>query len=492
MAFNQQQQQANAFANSYFGGAIPQQHTQLPLPTPNQPLYPSSEAFQNPAAGLCQRKKLNFNISIPDPKQFISQDGDQNRFQNVYPTPQSSHSNSQSHYFDQPTKRRRLDSSSDDSGSESSVLPSPPRSAPVTPITPTPSGDYGFPLEESINEPQVILKLYGIQTTVVTPPVPQFSVASITPLPSPTYVPEPVVQERMLDPSDKLRQMFSEESKCIPSTETAQRTSHETLRSQMIQWLIQINRDPHLRFHPETVFLAVNYADRYLSSNRLSKSSHYFLLGMVSLSVAAKIVEEFNDPLMEDMLKFLGQWNYTISDIKRMERKLLASLEWSLYAITPAQLLYELLRQSTVQKQIQELFAPSQPSNITINTAANFLTSLQHRLPLSSNSEPSSWRTENWKGYEGISRTVVRILCTLSEDVLLKSLHDPRFRAYNPSVITLAALNLALELHANTLLAHHPDHFSHLRTTRLRIIFGPGHRQQTLAKCVAELRTFIR
>lgn len=162
---------------------------------------------------------------------------------------------------------------------------------------------------------------------------------------------------------------------------------------------------------------------------------------MVSLSVAAKIVEEFNDPLMEDMLKFLGQWNYTISDIKRMERKLLASLEWSLYAITPAQLLYELLRQSTVQKQIQELFAPSQPSNITINTAANFLTSLQHRLPLSSNSEPSSWRTENWKGYEGISRTVVRILCTLSEDVLLKSLHGSSllspFLSLRPVSLTL-------------------------------------------------------
>ncbi|CCW60311.1 unnamed protein product [Phytomonas sp. EM1] len=113
---------------------------------------------------------------------------------------------------------------------------------------------------------------------------------------------------------------------------------NEKMRMILIDWLI----DVHLKFklHPETMFLAVNLIDRYLSCintkyNALSyvPRSQLQLVGVCAMLLAAKY-EEIWPPELKECVHISAN-TYTREEIIKMERNICAALSFRLTVPTP-------------------------------------------------------------------------------------------------------------------------------------------------------------
>jgi hypothetical protein len=92
-----------------------------------------------------------------------------------------------------------------------------------------------------------------------------------------------------------------------------------------MDWLIQV----HARFQllPETLFLAVNYVDRFLSCKVVSLGKLQ-LVGATAIFVAAKY-EEINCPSVQEIVYMVDN-GYTIDEILKAERFMLSMLQFEL------------------------------------------------------------------------------------------------------------------------------------------------------------------
>lgn len=97
------------------------------------------------------------------------------------------------------------------------------------------------------------------------------------------------------------------------------------MRSILIDWLVQV----HARFNllPETLFLTVNYIDRFLSKRKVSLN-RFQLVGAVALFIAAKY-EEINCPSVQE-IAYMVDHAYTTDDILRAERFMIDVLEFEM------------------------------------------------------------------------------------------------------------------------------------------------------------------
>lgn len=98
-----------------------------------------------------------------------------------------------------------------------------------------------------------------------------------------------------------------------------------SMRSVLMDWLVQV----HHRFNllPETLFLAVNYVDRFLSSKVVSLGKLQ-LVGATAILLAAKY-EEINCPSLQEIVYMVDQ-GYTIEEVMKAERFMLTMLRWEL------------------------------------------------------------------------------------------------------------------------------------------------------------------
>ncbi|KAF2005579.1 hypothetical protein P154DRAFT_313306 [Amniculicola lignicola CBS 123094] len=98
-----------------------------------------------------------------------------------------------------------------------------------------------------------------------------------------------------------------------------------SMRSVLMDWLVQV----HGRFTllPETLFLAVNYVDRFLSCKVVSLGKLQ-LVGATALFVAAKY-EEINCPSVQEIV-FMVDGAYTVDEILKAERFMLSMLQFEL------------------------------------------------------------------------------------------------------------------------------------------------------------------
>lgn len=97
------------------------------------------------------------------------------------------------------------------------------------------------------------------------------------------------------------------------------------MRATLIDWLVQVHE--RFRLLPETLYLAVNYVDRFLSKRRVSLS-RFQLVGSVALFVAAKY-EEISCPSLKEIVHIL-EYVYSEDDIIRAERFMIAVLEFDM------------------------------------------------------------------------------------------------------------------------------------------------------------------
>jgi len=98
-----------------------------------------------------------------------------------------------------------------------------------------------------------------------------------------------------------------------------------SMRSVLMDWIIQV----HHRFSllPETLFLCVNYIDRFLSCKVVSLGKLQ-LVGATALFVAAKY-EEINCPSVSEVV-FMVDGGYTVDEILKAERFMLSMLQFEL------------------------------------------------------------------------------------------------------------------------------------------------------------------
>lgn len=98
-----------------------------------------------------------------------------------------------------------------------------------------------------------------------------------------------------------------------------------SMRSVLMDWLVQV----HNRFSllPETLFLTVNYIDRFLS-NKMVSLGKLQLVGATAIFVAAKY-EEINCPSVQEIV-FMVDGGYTVDEILKAERFMLSMLQFEL------------------------------------------------------------------------------------------------------------------------------------------------------------------
>ena len=98
-----------------------------------------------------------------------------------------------------------------------------------------------------------------------------------------------------------------------------------SMRSVLMDWLTQV----HTRFQllPETLFLAANYVDRFLSCKVVSLGKLQ-LVGATAIFVAAKY-EEINCPSVQEIV-YMVDGGYSMEEILKAERFMLSMLKFEL------------------------------------------------------------------------------------------------------------------------------------------------------------------
>ncbi|KAK9769208.1 putative Cyclin-like protein [Seiridium cardinale] len=98
-----------------------------------------------------------------------------------------------------------------------------------------------------------------------------------------------------------------------------------SMRSVLMDWVIQV----HGRFNllPETLFLAVNFIDRFLSVKVVSLGKLQ-LVGATAIFLAAKY-EEINCPSVQEII-YMVDGGYSVDEILKAERYMLSMLDFNL------------------------------------------------------------------------------------------------------------------------------------------------------------------
>mmetsp|Transcript_25545 Transcript_25545/g.55387 ORF Transcript_25545/g.55387 Transcript_25545/m.55387 type:complete len:334 (-) Transcript_25545:828-1829(-) len=102
-------------------------------------------------------------------------------------------------------------------------------------------------------------------------------------------------------------------------------------RSKVTAWLLEFEEE--FAISPDTIAVAVNFMDRYLSTTSTQKGIVQ-LLAMGAIFIASKIHETEN-PIGMTELRDLADGEYLESDIKLMELELLRVIQWKLNPVTP-------------------------------------------------------------------------------------------------------------------------------------------------------------
>ena len=124
------------------------------------------------------------------------------------------------------------------------------------------------------------------------------------------------------------------EKRINPNYMKEQKDINEKMRIILIDWLIEV----HLKFKllPETLFLTINFIDRYLQKNQTSRDKLQ-LIAVSSLLIACKY-EEIYPPEISSFV-YITDNAYKKEDILNYELKILTSLDYDVTYPTPLRFL---------------------------------------------------------------------------------------------------------------------------------------------------------
>eukprot|EP00747_Dinoflagellata_sp_TGD_P162695 gnl/TRDRNA2_/TRDRNA2_180571_c0_seq1.p1 gnl/TRDRNA2_/TRDRNA2_180571_c0~~gnl/TRDRNA2_/TRDRNA2_180571_c0_seq1.p1 ORF type:complete len:482 (+),score=97.96 gnl/TRDRNA2_/TRDRNA2_180571_c0_seq1:75-1448(+) len=157
-----------------------------------------------------------------------------------------------------------------------------------------------------------------------------------------------VVDEPLQDVQDCMEyapqifaQLLSEEATFLPLANymEAQTDINGKMRSILIDWLVEVHSKHRLR--PETMFLAVNLIDRYLSHVQVMRR-RLQLVGVVAMFTAAKY-EEIHPPKAQDFV-YITDNAYSREEILNLECHMLTILGFQVVVPTAAHFVEPLAR----------------------------------------------------------------------------------------------------------------------------------------------------
>ncbi|CAD6238870.1 unnamed protein product [Miscanthus lutarioriparius] len=132
--------------------------------------------------------------------------------------------------------------------------------------------------------------------------------------------------------SDIYMHLREAETKKRPSTdfmETIQKDTNPSMRAILIDWLVEVAEE--YRLVPDTLYLTVNYIDRYLSGNEINRQKLQ-LLGVACMLIAAKY-EEICAPQVEEFC-YITDNTYFRDEVLDMEASVLNYLKFEMTAPT--------------------------------------------------------------------------------------------------------------------------------------------------------------
>ncbi|THG05964.1 hypothetical protein TEA_008371 [Camellia sinensis var. sinensis] len=155
------------------------------------------------------------------------------------------------------------------------------------------------------------------------------------------------VDDNFMDPQlcatmacDIYKHLRASEAKKRPSTdfmERVQKDINSSMRAILIDWLVEVAEE--YRLVPDTMYLAVNYIDRYLSGNTMDRQ-RLQLLGVACMMIAAnKIIEiarkyeEICAPQVEEFC-YITDNTYFKEEVLQMESAVLNYLKFEMTAPT--------------------------------------------------------------------------------------------------------------------------------------------------------------
>ncbi|KAJ1389905.1 Cyclin-like [Sesbania bispinosa] len=112
------------------------------------------------------------------------------------------------------------------------------------------------------------------------------------------------------------------------------RSLDASARQESVAWILKVQA--YYAFQPLTVYLSVNYMDRFLNSRQLPQTNGWplQLLSVACLSLAAKMEEPLVPPLLDLQVEG-AKYIFEPRTIRRMELLVLGVLDWRLRSVTP-------------------------------------------------------------------------------------------------------------------------------------------------------------
>ncbi|CAL8997089.1 unnamed protein product [Prunus brigantina] len=147
------------------------------------------------------------------------------------------------------------------------------------------------------------------------------------------------IDNNLMDPqfcatiaSDIYKHLRDSEANRRPSMdfmERIQKDINASMRAILIDWLVEVAEE--FRLVPDTLFLTINYVDRYLSGNALNRKQLQ-LLGVACMMIAAKY-EEIIAPEVEQFC-YITDNTYVKEEVLQMESSVLNHLKFQMTAPT--------------------------------------------------------------------------------------------------------------------------------------------------------------
>ncbi|XP_065848236.1 cyclin-A1-1-like [Euphorbia lathyris] len=131
---------------------------------------------------------------------------------------------------------------------------------------------------------------------------------------------------------DIYKHLRASESKKRPSTDfmdTVQKDINCSMRAILVDWLVEVAEE--YRLVPDTLYLTVNYIDRYLSGNVMNRQKLQ-LLGVACMMIASKY-EEICAPQVEEFC-YITDNTYFRDEVLEMESAVLNYLKFEMTAPT--------------------------------------------------------------------------------------------------------------------------------------------------------------
>jgi cyclin A len=135
-----------------------------------------------------------------------------------------------------------------------------------------------------------------------------------------------------------------------PNYMQRQNDINHNMRGILVDWLVEVSEE--YKLHTETLFLSINYIDRFLSRNNVQRGKLQ-LVGITCMLVAAKY-EEIYPPSVEDFV-YISDNAYTRENVIAEEVKLLNSLNFHCTVATSRQFLRRFAKAARADHETHEL-----------------------------------------------------------------------------------------------------------------------------------------